>query len=168
MMRIPHKLTNMNMFLDGVGFAGLVTEITLPVIKFKSEDHQGGGMDAPISIEMGMEPLEASFVLSSYETEVFAAAGFQENVSTGIICRGALKKDDEVIPLNVVLRGRIEEIDFGTWKPGDESSMKFTLKVDFYQLMKGVVELCYIDIKSSIRRIGGKDQLDAVRAALLL
>ena len=44
---IPQILTNLNLYVDGRGFAGRVTEIQLPKLKRKTEEHRAGGMDGP-------------------------------------------------------------------------------------------------------------------------
>ena len=48
-------LKNMSLFVDGRGYAGNVDELNLPKLALKTEEFRGGGMDAPIEIDMGME-----------------------------------------------------------------------------------------------------------------
>ncbi len=168
MSEIPFKLTHFNLFVDGKGFAGLIKEMTLPKITFKIEDHMSGGMDAPAPVEMGMEKLEATFTLASYEPEVFRLLGFRAGGPIAIIARGSLKRDDEVIAMTVTMRGVIKEIDMGNWKKGEDTQLQFSLHAQYYRLDRGVENLVEIDVKNLIRRFGGVDQLEAVRAALLL
>ncbi len=56
---LPKILRNFNVFVDGRGYAGKIEEITLPKLTIKTEEYRAGGMDIPISIDMGMEKLEA-------------------------------------------------------------------------------------------------------------
>ncbi|WP_243260345.1 phage major tail tube protein, partial [Pseudomonas aeruginosa] len=51
---IPQTLTNTNLFIDGVSFAGDVPSLTLPKLAVKTEQYRAGGMDAPVSIDMGL------------------------------------------------------------------------------------------------------------------
>ncbi|BGI52444.1 MAG: hypothetical protein HamCj_07970 [Candidatus Hamiltonella defensa (Ceratovacuna japonica)] len=60
-------LKNMNLYIDGKGYAGVIEEITLPKLTLKSEEFRGGGMDAPIKIDMGMEHLETGFTLKVFD-----------------------------------------------------------------------------------------------------
>lgn len=50
-------LKNFNLFVDGRGYAGNVSEYTPPNLAVQTEDHRAGGMDAPIALDMGMEGL---------------------------------------------------------------------------------------------------------------
>ena len=129
-MELPYKLTNMNMWisseLTGVkSFAGICSEITLPVISFKTDEHFAAGQDGPIEIVGNMEAMEASFSMSStVESEIFKACGFGGGNPVQVIVRGSLKRDDSVIPVNAVISGSVKNIDMGSWKLGDESSIK--------------------------------------------
>lgn len=168
MSQLPMKLTHFNLFVDGKGFAGLVNEITLPKLAMKTEEHISGGMDAPIEIEMGMEKLESSFVMASYDPHVFRMLGFRKGGAIAIIARGALKRNEEVIPMTVTMRGKVREIDMGSWKKGEDTSMTFNISVEYYRLDQGTENLIEIDILNLVRRIGGYDQLSGVRDALLI
>jgi len=68
-------LKNINLFVDGRGYAGEVTELTPPVPTLVTEDFRAGGMNGATRVTMGMEPMEASFVLASYDRAVLAAFG---------------------------------------------------------------------------------------------
>jgi P2 family phage contractile tail tube protein len=168
MSQLPMKLTHFNLFVDGKGFAGLVTEITLPKLTMKTEEHLSGGMDAPIEIEMGMEKLESSFVMASYDPHVFRMLGIRQGGAIALIARGALKRHDEVTPMTITMRGKIKEIDMGAWKKGGETSMTFSVSVEYYRLDQGIENLIEVDIPNLVRRIGGFDQLSSVRDALLI
>lgn len=58
-IELPHVLKNMNLFVDGRGYAGRVDEIKLPKLTLKTEEHRAGGMDIPVELELGMDKLEA-------------------------------------------------------------------------------------------------------------
>ena len=56
-------LKNFNLFVDGRGYAGRAEEVTPPKLTIKTEEIRNGGMDAPISVDLGMEKLECQFIL---------------------------------------------------------------------------------------------------------
>ncbi len=68
-------LKNMALFVDGRGYAGNVEELTLPKLTMKTEEFRGGGMDAPIEVEMGMEKLECEFTLTRFDKEALKLFG---------------------------------------------------------------------------------------------
>lgn len=55
---IPETFVNFNLFVDGTTFASAATSVTPPKLKIKTDEHRGGGMDAPVKMDMGMEALE--------------------------------------------------------------------------------------------------------------
>ena len=76
---IPQTLYNLNLFIDGVNFAGIATQVTPPKLKIKAEDYRGGGMDAPIKIDLGLEALEANFALSGISVDQLRVELSQQN-----------------------------------------------------------------------------------------
>jgi P2 family phage contractile tail tube protein len=160
-------LKNLNLFVDGRGYAGQVEEVNLPKLTIKTEDFRAGGMDAPIALDMGMEKLELSFGLISYDRDVLNLFGFIVPATVAFTFRGALENQDGSITAMVCkMRGSIREIDPGTSKAGDKPSLKVTCDlVYFYQEHDGqpVIE---VDAINMIRMIGGVDKLAAVRKAI--
>lgn len=72
---IPQTLYNLNLFIDGVNFAGIATQVTPPKLKIKARDYRGGGMNAPIKMDLGLEALEANFSLSGISVEALRFFG---------------------------------------------------------------------------------------------
>ena len=83
---IPQTLTNFNLFVDGKGYVGLATEVNLPKLKRKTEEHRAGGMDGPIKMGLGMEMLEAGFTLTGVSKDVLVFFGVADD--TGQAVRG--------------------------------------------------------------------------------
>ena len=63
-IELPRVLKNMNLFVDGRGYAGRIDEIQLPKLTLKTEEHRAGGMDLPVEIDLGMEKLEAELTIA--------------------------------------------------------------------------------------------------------
>jgi P2 family phage contractile tail tube protein len=164
---LPKVLKNFTCFVDGIGYAGRVDEITLPKITFKTEEHRAGGMDAPMQIDMGMEKLEASLTFAEYSPELFAMLGLMEGNKTNIVLRGAVQGDDTaVVPVVITLQGGFKETDMGSWKTGSKGTLKAQIAARYYKLEIGGVEIIEIDVENMVRVISGVDQTAAQRAAL--
>ena len=56
-MALPRKLKNFNLLLDGESYAGVASEVVLPKLTRKTEEFRGGGMNGPVSADMGLEAL---------------------------------------------------------------------------------------------------------------
>lgn len=164
---IQDVLKNMNLFVDGRGYAGNVDELTLPKLALKTEEHRAGGMDAPVELDMGMEKLECDFTLSKFDKEVLKLFGLAPGNLVPLTMRGAVESDDGVVtPVVVALRGIIREIDYGSWKPGDKATVKASLALRYYKLTHGDEVLHEIDTENMVRKVNGIDQLAAIKFAL--
>ncbi|MEI4262778.1 phage major tail tube protein [Roseovarius sp. D0-M9] len=160
-------LRNFNLFVDGRGYAGNVSEYSPPALAVQTEDFRAGGMDAPIALDMGMEALEATFVLSAYDSDVLELYGVIERENINLTARGALESyDGSVKPSIHRLRGKITRVERGTWTPGQQAPLTFTLRLDFFSEELDGRMIHEIDVPNMKRVINGVDQLAARRAAL--
>ncbi|NSX83964.1 phage major tail tube protein, partial [Wolbachia endosymbiont of Atemnus politus] len=123
---LPKILKNFNVFVDGKGYAGKIDEITLPKLTIKTEEYRAGGMDIPVSIDMGMEKLEADFTFAEYDSELFRLFGLIDGNSVSLTLRGGLQ-GNEVEGVIINLRGIFRELDFGNWKPSEKATLKCTI-----------------------------------------
>lgn len=167
MIQLPKVLKNMNLFVDGRGYAGRVDEIQLPKLTLKTEEHRAGGMDVPVEIDLGMEKLEAELTISDYAPEVFKLFGLLDGASTQITVRGAIQAQGEKAkPVTINLRGGWKAIEPSSWKPGDKSTLKVSVAANYYKLAIDGQELVEIDAVNLMRKVGGVDQMAAIRAAI--
>lgn len=167
MIKYPRVLKNMNLFVDGRGYAGCIDEIELPKLTLKTEEHRAGGMDLPIEIDLGMEKMEATLTISDYDEDIFRLFGLLDTLDTPVTVRGATQRQGEA-PQAVVMhmRGGWKEIDQGTWKPGDKSTTKVSVAVNYFKLSIAGQEVVEVDAKNLVRKVGGKDQMAGIRDAL--
>lgn len=164
---LPRTLKNFNLFVNGVGYAGKVDEVTLPVLKVKTEEHRAGGMDAGVELDMGMEKLEGKFVLSDYDPSVAKLLGGL-SADTPINFRGAIQAQGEPTAQAVVVKmtGFIKSRDNGSNKTGDKSSTTFEFAARSYQETINGEVVVDIDVVNMKRVIGGVDQMESQRAAI--
>ena len=164
---IVDLLKNVNMFVDGRGFAGKVMEVNLPKLTVKMEEHRDGGMDAPAEVDMGLEKLECGFSSSSIDAGLLRSWGLAPGSLVPLTFRGALESEDgTVTPVVATIRGQVKEVDFGTWKPGDKSPLKCAVAVRYYKFDHGGETVHEIDVDNMVRIVNGTDRLAEQRAAL--
>ena len=164
---IPQVLTNLNLFIDGLGYSGRVLSITLPKLKRKTDAYRGGGMDAEIDMPMGLEKLEGGFTLGGVNPEALGYFGIADGERFNGAFRGAMNdQKGSVIPVIVTWRGLLTEVDMGDWKPGDKSETKFNASLSYYKLEVDGRIVYEIDPGNAVRVINGNDELAAERAAL--
>lgn len=165
-MALPRIFNNFGVFIDGRGYIGRAEEVELPKLGIKAEEFRGGGMDAPIAMDMGMEKIECSISLGEYDPAAAGLLGLH-NASTPFTLRGAYKQQDgQTIAVTIKLVGGVKEREVGKWKTGDKVPFKMTIACTMYSESANGGELIYIDIPNMIRRVNGADQLAEIRAAI--
>ena len=160
-------IKNMNLFVDGRGYAGQVQEFNPPKLMLKTEEFRGGGMDLPVELTMGMDKLEADFTLISYDRDVLSLFGVVEGLFVQFVLRVALESYDGTTTAVVhTMRGKIRETDPGSVKPGDSVPLKLALALNYYKMQHGDTVVHEIDVENMVRMINGVDSLAQQRVAL--
>lgn len=166
-MALPRKLKFLNLFVDGTNYVGQITELTQPKLALKLEEYRAGGMIAPVDINLGLEKLEVEFKMGGYMVELIKQFGSSID---GVPLRflGAYQQDEseEVTSIEVVMRGRFSEIDFGNSKAGDDTELSFKATLTYYKLIENNVDIVEVDSINTIFAVGGVDKLAQHRAAI--
>lgn len=160
-------LKNVNLFVDGKGQAGQLQEFNPPKLSLKMDEVRLGGMDGTIEIEQGMEKLEADFTLIGYDADVLALMGLRPGAAIPLVARGVLESfDGTTTAVAYTLRGKLKEVDPGTWKPGEAAPLKGMVALTYYKLQHGSRIIHEIDVENMVRIVDGVDVLAAQRSAL--
>lgn len=163
---LPRHLRNFNVMIDGFGFAGRADEVTLPKLAITTEAHRAGGMDSPVDVDMGMELMELSIVLSDYDESVISGFGLL-GLGVPITLRGAIERQGEAAqPVVIKMLGGLKSRDAGTWSVGKKQTTTLTYSVKKYSEDINGVQYINIDVENMIRVINGVDQLATQRAAI--
>ena len=168
-MALPKKLKNFNQFIDGVGYAGRATEVELPKLARKFEEYRAGGMSGPVEIDMGQEKLEGNITLAEYSRAVLEQYATTGVDGVGMRFRGAALNDEAggtTDAIEIVMRGRFKEIDFGSAKAGDDTPMKIAYTLSYFKYMLNGEDIIEIDLVNMIEKVGGVDRLAEQRNAL--
>ncbi|SFD68460.1 hypothetical protein SAMN05660831_02106 [Thiohalospira halophila DSM 15071] len=166
MAGMPQYLRNCNVWVDGRGFAGQFDSLTLPKLAIQTEEYRGGGMDAAVELDVGMEKLEASLSVNQYDPATFALLGLVPGNIVNITARAALDQDGEITPAVVTMNGAWKEVDFGDWKPGEKAANTFSVACRYFALSIGGTPTVEIDVPNMVRKLQGVDQLAEVRKAI--
>ena len=158
---------NFNLFVDGRGYAGQVSEFNPPKLTLQTQDFRAGGMDVPIKVTVGQESMDCDFSLTAYDKDVLAMFGVAEGNSVPLVVREALESYDGTVTQVVrTMRGKITEIDEGTSKPGEIPELKVTVNLSYYKMQHGDSTVHEIDAENMVSVINGVDALAAIRGAL--
>lgn len=163
---LPRHLRNFNVMIDGFGFAGRADEVTLPTLSLATEEHRAGGMDAPVDVDMGMELMDLSVVISDYDESVISGFGLL-GPGVPITLRGAIQRQGEAAqPVVIKMLGGLKSREVGAFAVGAKQTTTLTYSLRKYSEAINGVEYVNIDIENMVRVINGVDQLASQRAAL--
>lgn len=167
-MGLPSKLKGFNVFDGGVSYMGQVAEVVLPKLSRKMEAWRAGGMNGSIDIDFGNEAIEMECTYGGLMKDVLKQYGHKKH--DGVMLRFAggyqAEDSDDVDAVEVVVRGRYKEIDFGTAKGGDDTTFKTMCSVSYYKLTINGADVIEIDIMNMVEKIDGDDILAKLRRAL--
>ena len=169
-MALPKKLKHLNLFNDGNSYLGVAKSITLPVLGRKLESYRGGGMEGPVKIDLGYsdDGLQLEWTLGGWDLIAVRQFGATKADGAALRFTGSVQRDDtgEVSAVEIVARGRHEEIDFGDAEPGEDTEHKITTTLTYYKLTVDGEVLVEIDLLNFVYIVNGKDLLAAHRKAL--
>ena len=167
-MAMPRKLKNLNLFNDGDTYIGQIVEVKLPTLTRTMEGYRGGGMNGPIKIDQGQEAIDLEWKCGGMMRGVLDQYGVAKHNQVMLRFAGAYQRDDtgQVDAVEVVVRGRHEEIDPGSAKPGDATQFKVKTALSYYKLAIDGATVIEIDFVNMIEIVGGEDRLAGVRSAL--
>ncbi|WP_010546007.1 phage major tail tube protein [Sphingomonas elodea] len=167
-MALPRKLKDMNLFSEGNEYKGTASSVTLPKLTRKLEDYRGAGMDGTVKLDMGAEAMEMEFTLGGPELSILRQYGLPGLAGTFLRFSGAWQREDtgDVDVIEVTVRGRYEELDFGEAKIGEGGEFKCKFAPVYYRLDWNGQEAIEIDVLNGVFRIFGVDRFAAIRAAV--
>lgn len=166
-MAIQHVLSNLSAFVAGKGYLGRVSEFTPPKLAPIVRDYKAGGMGAEVAIPMGaVEKLEASFTITGYDPDLFAQFAVVPGRLVQLRFTGAMVDYDGTCrPIEITLRA-VLAFEPDAWKPTEASDLKINAMVHYYKLDIDGRTLVELDPVNMVAVINGRDQLQAMRAAL--
>jgi hypothetical protein len=167
-MALPSVLKNFNIFNAGQSYMGVAEEVKLPKLSRKFDDFRGGGMDGSVSIDLGQEKLEAELTCGGFMSQVFEQYGCTKVDGVMLRFAGAYQRDDTAAmqAVEVIMRGRHQEIDMGGAKGGDKGKLTVKSFLTYYKLTVDNKVLIEIDILNMIFVVNGVDLLAEQRRAI--
>lgn len=167
-MALPRKLKNLNLFGDGESYLGQVVEVKLPTLTRTMEEYRGGGMSGPVKIDNGQGAIELESKFGGLMRPVLRQYAAARHDAVQLRFAGSYQRDDTglVDAVEIVVRGRHEEIDAGTAKAGEDTEFSVKTACSYYKLsINGVTEI-EIDLVNMLEIVGGVDRMAQHRAAI--
>jgi P2 family phage contractile tail tube protein len=166
-MAMPRTLKMMNVFINGFSYLGVVSSLTLPKLTRKLEMYRGAGMPGAAPIDFGLDDDALSMELSLGGFPDEALWSIYGAVGAGELLRyaGSYQRDDtgEIVPVEVVTRFKMKEMDTGENKQGEKAESKLPVICTYFKLTINGKELVEIDVINAIEKVNGVDRLEQHR-----
>jgi hypothetical protein len=167
-MALPKKLKYLNLFNDGNSYLGVVSSLTLPKLTRKLENYRGGGMSGSVSVDFGLDDdaLALEWTIGGMDELVLQQWGSTADIPLRFA--GSFQRDDtgDISAVEVVMRGRHKEFDFGEYKQGEDTETKISTQCAYFKLTIDGKELIEVDTVNMVEIVNGVDRLAEHRSAL--
>lgn len=158
-------MRNFQLFVQEQGFAGKVKNFNPPNLSILTEDFRGGNMDMAIPVDVGMESMECSWVLTSLEPGILGVSLLAAPVNVKV--RAAqVDSDGGVRPVVFEMVGKITSNEWAALEAGKITEATCKMKPTYYKLTIDGDVVHEIDAENMVRIIGGEDQLAKIREAM--
>ncbi len=167
-MGLPRKLKNLNTFVDGESYIGVISEFEEPKLAIATEEWRGGGMLGPVMLDMGLEAMEAALTMGGHEAALIRKFGTTRVDGVRLRLVGAYQADNgsAAQAVEVYIGGRFTEIDPGKSKAGDSTEQKYKVPLAYYRrVVDGRVEI-EIDMLRGIFIVDGVDRYAEIMAII--
>jgi P2 family phage contractile tail tube protein len=165
-MNLPRQLMDMNTFGGGQSFLGECLSFTRPKIALAMEEYRGGGMPGPVKLAVGLQGIEVTHKYGGDMPALNSEFGAAEVDASQLRWVGSYQNQatGELDNVEVVVRGRHEEIDTGDDEVGSKSGTTYKTTCSYYkQVRNGVVEF-EIDMLGAVFIVNGVDRWADIRA----
>jgi P2 family phage contractile tail tube protein len=168
MANVVKQFRNMNAFFDGINYAGQVDEFHPPQLEVMTEPYKSGGMDVPVLLDMGMEPLEGRLIINGYEQSAFAGFGLADAKATTMRVLGGLEDyDGTTSSVEWIMTGNVTTLGMGRIRGrGETPRTMISIACVEYQIIQAGITIIDIDVLNMTRLINGVDRLAELRAAI--
>ena len=164
-------LSRWAIWVDGIGKAGNAKEYTPPVLEVLTSDFQAGDMDMPVPVDEGMAAMESSFSIFGVDVTILPLFGLRQGERATVSVRSTYTDlEGNSYDLVEQLGGMISKIERDTQDTGSQrdKAMKVTMKLNYYKVVRSGIVLLEIDPINHVRKLGGIDVLEGVRALMQL
>ena len=166
-VRTPEKISDVNVFIDGIGHLGVVEEVKLPEIKQKLESVNVGGIERDIQTGI-FEKMEAEITLTEYSPIVYAAmaANMKKGIPATFICKANIVQGGVKKGVVATIAGDITVTD-NSLKGGETAKRTIKVSVRKYVWEVDGKQGVMIDVDNLIAVIDGVDVLEELRKNLM-
>jgi len=155
-------------FIRDVGKIGEAPGFQPPEVNIQVEEFRGGGMDGTVEIPMGIEKIEFSFDLHTWDAQIWNNLGYGPGAldvpihfAGYLITPGGAEKS-----VSIRTRSLIKSIKPDSIEVGRKAKVTTTCVANYFAHEIDGQMVCEIDVFNKMTRIGGRDRSQRARQIL--
>lgn len=163
-----NRVTNANIYMDGISFLGRAESIDLPEVNYKFTEHKALGMVGTSEFFAGIEKLEGSIKWNSFYQEVMMKVGNPVR-TVQLQARSSLETYNSMgrileLPVVTYLTVAFKTLPAGKFKQHDNVELDSKFTAYYVKQTVGGIEVVELDVLANIARVNGQDILAVYRA----
>ncbi|MGH8011080.1 MAG: phage major tail tube protein [Candidatus Binataceae bacterium] len=162
-----NRLTNANIYLNGVDLLGRAEEVDLPQPKGVMIEHKGLGMFSKAEFPAGLDKMEMKIKWSSLYPEVMGAAFNLFAVQSLMVRADVMSFNAQglaaELPAVALVNGIFSEMPGLSIRKQENADVPSSVAVYYYQLSFAGIPQVEIDVMANVYKVNGIDQLAAFR-----
>lgn len=138
-----------------------ISELQLPELNEKFEDHNPGGGRVGIEVPVGIEKLVAPFKLNGVDPQLLTHFGLGTSVSKNYTAYGAVKdrRTGATLESKAIMEGRLGKVGGDAFKRGELQGYDYSINsITHYELFFDGKEKIFFDFFTNAWRVDGVDQ----------
>lgn len=167
-MALPNILKDFNLFGDGNNWQGKIPSLTMPELARRMVEYEAGGMDGPIEVDQGNTLQTMEWTAGGLIVDIFDSYGSPIHDAAMLRMTGSYESDEtgEVVPVEIVVRGRHKTIAMGEAAKGDNNTISVTTTISYYKLVVDGEVIIERDVPGMVFKVRGEDRYAKRRQAL--
>lgn len=152
----------MNGFVDGYGYAGVISAAEVPKIELATREFNAAGMAGPVDVRLGRlaNALTSKLTFEGFDPHLYEALSPREGTLIPLTIKGSAEDGDgKTHAHSIKMQGFIKLLDEGEWKDGEGVPLKLDLSLRYYKRERDGVELFEIDPVNMVFRVRERDLL---------
>ena len=162
----PHTISDVNVFLDGQGFLGVIKELNLPVLEKDIRMQENAGLTRPVDLGLFKE-LKIEFTMQQLSAAVPAWLATGRELDSPLIFKAGILEGAETKEFLSSAKGLITKYELPSLGPKVELEAKLEIALNFFSVTFNGEQLMLFDTENAVAVINGVDLLAETRSALL-
>lgn len=162
-----NRLTNANIYINGISRLGKAEQVTLPMIKHMLAEHKALGMVGKMEFWSGIDKMEMKIKWNSFYDDVMKLFG-NPIKPMNLQVRGSLETYTSAgrtleVPVVCYVTGSSKDFPMGDFKQHDNVELESNMSVTYCRLEINGAVIVEIDVLSNIYSVAGTDILAQYR-----